>query len=91
MKSDTATLTCPQCHGSGHVPLPNHLAELLPIVKKIPDATIEKIHEAHPRKDEVTEGAIANRMADLLTLGLVERRRVSRWFHYNLSHPKTTK
>jgi DNA-binding transcriptional ArsR family regulator len=86
MNKSGATLECPECHGKGRVPLPHHLAVLLPILKNHPGATVEKIHSI--QRDQVSPNAISNRLSDLMAMGFISRHREGKFFHYRLSSPK---
>lgn len=78
-----ATLECPTCQGKGNVPLPESLAELISILRSRPDATVEEVR-VH-LNDEITSNGVNNRLTKLVDLGMVQRRRVGKFFHYSLT------
>ena len=83
MKKADPTLECTSCAGKGRVPLPEHLAVLLPILRKNPGSTTEDVKDA--LAEDLSIPAINNRLSDLVTLGLVIRHREGKWFHYSLA------
>jgi predicted transcriptional regulator len=83
MKKATPTLECPSCEGKGRIPLPEHLAVLLPILRRNPGATTEKVKSS--LGEDITMNGISNRLSDLVGLGLVTRTREGKWFRYTIA------
>ena len=81
--NSAATTTCSTCHGTGKVPVPEHLSALLPILKDKPDSTVKQVWEA--QQDDISEGAISGRLVELVEIGLATRRRVGKFFHYSIT------
>lgn len=66
--------------------MPEHFRPVMTLLKRYPDSTIPELHRK--LKEEVTGGAVHNRVNDLLKAGLVKRRRDGKFFRYSLSSPK---
>lgn len=79
------TLTnCQACKGTGKAPLPGHLEEVVRIVRKKQFCTIPEIHEALGQ--DITTGAVNNRVSDLLGLGLLRKSgKIGKFFVYRLA------
>lgn len=67
------------------MPLPSHLAVLLPILKSHPGATTEKVKAV--LREDISINGISNRLSDLVQMGLVTRQREGKWFHYSIVKP----
>lgn len=79
------TLTnCQSCKGTGKAPLPDHLEEVIRIVRKKLFCTIPEIHEALGQ--DITTGAVNNRVSDLLELGLLQKSgKIGKFFVYRIA------
>jgi DNA-binding transcriptional regulator WhiA len=79
------TLTnCLSCGGTGTAPLPDHLEEVLRIVRKNRHCTIPEIHKALGA--DITTNGVNNRVSDLLELGLLRKAgKIGKFFVYGTS------
>ncbi len=79
------TLTkCQTCKGSGVTPLPDHLEEVVQIVRKSKVCTIPEIHKALGQ--DITTNGVNNRVSDLLELGLLRKSgKIGKFFVYKLA------
>lgn len=76
---------CPKCDGTGVVQISEGHFRVLQILKKIGRASTSwDLFKHEDFKDNVTAGAVCNRMDDLYKQGLVLRVRVGRAFKYSV-------
>lgn len=67
-------IICGHCGGSGSVPLPEHLAETLAIIRAKPSTVAEILRKRRAVGEVVGHTAINQRVEKLRQLGLAERR-----------------
>ena len=65
-------IECPECHGKGRVPLPEHLKSTLAAFPKLGFRVADDLTERFPG---ITINAISNRLQDLHDLGFLTRER----------------
>jgi DNA-binding transcriptional ArsR family regulator len=75
-------LPCPNCDGKGTVPLPEHLKDVLDLVKR----GFNVAEDIRPHlSDKITVNAVSGRLSELRGFGLIECKRDGRYLRYTVS------
>lgn len=72
---------CPECHGTGARPLPEHLAETIRLFARGQKRIASEVHKA--LKLDVTVSAMNARLEDLRKAGLLKRERKGKTWVYS--------
>ncbi len=72
------TISCPECHGKGNIPLPYHLAMTLGMLRTPKTAT-----ELGGLIPSISASSFSNRLAELMALGFVKREREGKFWRYS--------
>lgn len=73
-RKQTELITCGHCGGAGTMPLPEHLAETLAIIRAKPSTVAEILAKRQAAGEPVGHTAINQRAEKLRQLGLASRR-----------------
>lgn len=72
------TIKCDKCGGGGTLPLPDHLAHTLQMLRTPKSAT-----DMHSLVPSVSAGCFSNRLGELLALGFVKREKNGKFWRYS--------
>jgi hypothetical protein len=81
-------IKCPQCKGTGEIPLSEPLADVLAIVHANPGITASDVYNSCGDWKEVKVTAINNRLVDLERLGFISRVRSGKEFRWSVKNGK---
>lgn len=81
-------IPCHHCEGSGELELSAHLAETFALVVKYPNIGSDAVASALGLN---SPNAATNRLCDLILLGLVEREKQGKYWHYSRTKARKTR